>query len=78
MSSLESTHGSNLLRTVALSSSFEPCIAVRVLCDLVRDLIDILLHLGICEFPADETLGSKEGIFWIDDCLALRRQTHDL
>jgi hypothetical protein len=46
-----------------------------VLDDLVGNLLDVLLDLGICELAADETLGSEEGVLGVDNSLALGGNT---
>jgi hypothetical protein len=42
-----------------------------VLHNLVGDLVDVALNFGIGVLAADETLRGKEGVFRIDDGLAL-------
>jgi hypothetical protein len=46
-----------------------------VLDDLVGDLLDVLLDLGVGELAADETLGSEEGVLGVDNSLALGGNT---
>ena len=67
----------NLRRRVLLSLGLEPGITVGVLNDLVWDLLDIALDLGVGELAADKTLGSKESIFWVNDCLTLGGDTNE-
>lgn len=43
--------------------------------DLVRHLLDIPLHLGVCEFPSDETLRGEQGILWVYNSLPFRGDT---
>jgi hypothetical protein len=47
-----------------------------VLDDLVRDLLDVALHLSIAELAADETLGGKESILWVHNSLTLGCNTN--
>ena len=65
----------NLRRRVLLALGLEPCIAVAVLDDLVRDLLDIALDLDVGELATDQTLGGEEGVFGVDDGLALGGNT---
>lgn len=39
--------------------------------NLVWDLLDVALYLGVRELPSDETLGGEKGVLWVDDCLSL-------
>jgi hypothetical protein len=54
-----------------LSVGLDPSVAVCVLDDLVRDLLDIALDLRVCELATDETLCGEEGVFRVDDGLTL-------
>ena len=47
----------NLTRRVLLAAGLEPCVAVGVLDDLKRDVVDVLLDLGVGPLATDETLG---------------------
>lgn len=60
---------------VLLALSLEPGITVGVLDNLVWDLLDVALDLGVCELATDKTLGGKESILWVDDSLALGGDT---
>jgi len=55
----------------------EPGITVGVLNNLVWDLLDIALDLGVGELAADKTLGSKKSVFWVNDCLTLGGDTNE-
>jgi hypothetical protein len=48
-----------------------------VLHNLVGDLLDVALDLGISKLAADETLGSEEGVLGVDDGLALGGDTNE-
>jgi hypothetical protein len=54
----------------------EPCIAIGVLDDLVRDLLDVALDLTIGELATDKTLGSEECVLGVDDGLTLGGDTN--
>jgi hypothetical protein len=58
-----------------LAASLDPGIAVCVLDDLVWDLLDVSLNLGIGELSSNQSLGCEEGILGVDDSLTLRRDT---
>ena len=49
--------GSDLSWRVLLISSLDPSVSVGVFDDFVRDVLDIHLHLSICEFPTDQPEG---------------------
>ena len=49
----------------------KPHIAVGVLYDLVRHLLDIALHLTILELATDETFGGEKGVFRVHNGLTL-------
>ena len=66
---------SDLRWGVLLAVGLEPCVTVGVLDNLVGNLLDIALDLGILELAADETLGGEEGVFGVDDCLTLGGNT---
>lgn len=67
---------SDLRWRILLALSLEPCIAVGVGDDLVWDLVQVTLDLGVLELATDETLGGEEGVLWIDDCLTLGGNTN--
>ena len=66
---------SDLRWGVLLAVGLEPGVTVGVLDNLVGNLLDIALDLGILELAADETLGGEEGVFGVDDCLTLGGNT---
>ena len=49
---------------VLLAASLEPCVAVRVLDNLERNVVQVLLDLGVGELATDQTLGREEGVLW--------------
>ena len=67
----------NLGRRVLLATGLNPGIAVGVLDDLVGDLLDIALDLGIGELATDETLGGEESVLGVDDGLTLGGNTNE-
>jgi len=42
-----------------------------VLNNLVWNLLDITLDLGVLELATNKTLGSEEGVLWVDNGLTL-------
>jgi hypothetical protein len=66
----------NLGGGVLLATSLNPGVAVGVLDDLVGDLLDIALNLGIGELATDETLGGEEGVFGVDNSLTFGSNTN--
>jgi hypothetical protein len=72
---LSENETTNLGWRVLLSSSFDPGVTVGVLDDLVWDLLDIALNLGVGELSSDQTLCGEEGVLWVDDSLTLCRDT---
>jgi hypothetical protein len=72
---LAEDEATDLGRRVLLALGLEPGITVGVLDDLVGDLLDVLLDLGVGELAADETLGSEEGVLGVDNSLALGGNT---
>jgi len=44
-----------------------------VLNDLEGNFLDVALDLWVGELSSDETLGGKESVFRVDDCLPLGR-----
>lgn len=62
---------------VLLALGLEPSIAVGVLDDLVRHLLDIALNLSIGELATDETLCGEESVLRVHDCLTLRGNTNE-
>ncbi|ROW02352.1 hypothetical protein VSDG_02455 [Cytospora chrysosperma] len=60
---------------VALATGRHPGVAVGVLDDLVRDLLDVALNLNIGELSADQPLGGEEGVFGVNDGLTLGGDT---
>jgi hypothetical protein len=58
-----------------LVASLYPSIAIGVLHDLERNLLDILLYFGIRELPSDETLGSKQSVLGVHNSLTFGRDT---
>lgn len=55
ISHLADDEGTNLRWRVFLASGHNPSIAVGVSDDLVRDVGDVLLDLGVLELSADQT-----------------------
>ena len=74
---LSEDEATNLRRRVLLSLSLEPGITIGVLDNLVGNLLDILLDLGVAELASDETLGSEQGVFGVDNGLTLRGDTNE-
>lgn len=67
----------NLRGRVLLAAGLDPGVAVGVLDDLVRDLLDVALDLGVGELAADQALGSEEGVLGVDDGLTLGSNTDE-
>ena len=65
----------NLGRRVLLATSLNPGIAVGVLDDLVGNLLDVTLDLGVGELATDETLGGEESVLGVDNGLTLGGNT---
>jgi hypothetical protein len=65
----------NLRWRVLLTTSLNPGIAVGVLNDLVGDLLDVTLDLGIGELATDETLGGEQSVLRVDNGLTLGSNT---
>lgn len=59
---LADDEGTNLSGRVLLAARLKPCVAVGVLDDLERDVVEVLLDLGVGELAANETLGREEGV----------------
>jgi hypothetical protein len=53
-----------------------PGVAIRVLNDLVRDLLDVALDLRVLVLAANETLGGEESVLRVDDSLTLGGDTN--
>lgn len=68
---LSEHEATDLGRRVLLALGLEPGITVGMLDNLVGHLLDILLDLSVGELATNETLGSEEGVFGVDDGLAL-------
>lgn len=66
---LANNERSDLTGRVLLSPSLEPCVAVGVLDDLERDVVDVLLDLGVGVLATDEALGGEEGVLVVNDTL---------
>jgi hypothetical protein len=47
-----------------------------VLDNLIWHLLDVSLNLGVCEFTPNQSLGSKECVFWVNNRLTLCRDTN--
>jgi hypothetical protein len=62
---------------VLLTLSLEPSIAIGVLDNLVGDLLDVALDLGIGELATNETLGGEESVLGVDDRLTLGGDTDE-
>lgn len=62
---------------VLLAARLNPGVAVGVLDDLVRNLLNIALNLGIGELAADETLGGEQSVLGVDDSLTLGGDTNE-
>ena len=62
---------------VLLAAGLDPGVAVGVLDDLVGDLLDVALDLGVGELAADQTLGGEEGVLGVHDGLALGGNTDE-
>ena len=43
--------------------------------DLVWNLLDVTLNLDIGELPSDQALSGEQGVLWVDNSLALCRDT---
>lgn len=67
----------NLGGRVLLTTGLNPGIAVGMLDDLVRNLLDITLNLSIGELATNETLGSKESVLGVNDGLTLSGNTDE-
>jgi len=88
---LSDDKGTNLRWRVLLSSSLDPSVTVRVGDNLVRDVLDVLLDLGVGELSSDQSrgsvlrlilggfaglpLGGKDGVFTVDNGLSSSRLT---
>jgi hypothetical protein len=57
--------GTDLGGRVLLSTSFNPCVSVAGLDDLVGKMLHILLGDSVVESTADETLGGEQSILWV-------------
>ena len=66
----------DLRRGELLITSLYPSIAIGVLHDLERNLLDILLHFGIRELSPDETLSSEQSVLRVHDGLAFGWNTN--
>jgi len=62
---------------VLLALGLEPGIAVGVLDNLVGDLVQVALDLGVLELATNQTLGGEEGVLGVDDGLALGGDTNE-
>ena len=67
----------NLGGRVLLATGLNPGIAVGMLNDLVGNLLDVTLNLGIGELATNETLSCKEGVLGVDDGLTLSGNTDE-
>jgi hypothetical protein len=74
---LSENEASDLRWRILLALGLKPCIAVGVLDDLVRHLLDITLDLGVGELASDETLCGEECVLWVDNCLPLGSDTDE-
>jgi len=86
---LSDDEGTDLRWRVLLASSLDPSVAVGVGDNLVRDVLDVLLNLGVGELSSDQTvylepplplgnidhlpLGSEDGVFTVDNGLSSSR-----
>ena len=65
----------NLRRRVLLATSLHPRVTVGVLNDLVGDLLQVTLNLGVGELATDETLGGEQSVLGVDNSLTLGGNT---
>jgi hypothetical protein len=73
---LVENEATNLRGRVLLVTGGDPSIAIAVLDNLVRNLLDVALDLGVGELAADQTLGGEECVLRVDDGLALGGDTN--
>ena len=66
----------NLRRRVLLTTSLNPGIAVGVLDDLVGNLVQVTLNLGVGELATDETLSGEQSVLGVDNSLTLGSNTN--
>jgi hypothetical protein len=59
---LSNNESADLTRAVLLAARLQPRIAVSVLDDFERDVVEILLNLSVGELATDETLGGEESV----------------
>ncbi|KAH3663984.1 hypothetical protein OGAPHI_004698 [Ogataea philodendri] len=62
---------------VFLASSLNPGVTVGVLDDLVRNLLQVSLDLLVLESSTDQSLGSEQGVLWVDNSLSLGWNTNE-
>lgn len=62
---LADDESTDLSGRVLLAASLEPRVAVRVLDNLERNVVQILLDLGVGELATDQTLGREEGVLCV-------------
>lgn len=74
---LAENEATDLRRRVLLALGLEPSIAVAVLDDLVRDLGNITLNLGVGKLASDQTLSGEESVLGVDNGLALGGNTDE-
>ena len=67
----------NLRGRVLLATGLNPGVAVGVLNDLVRNLLDVTLDLSIGELATDETLGSEKSVLGVNNGLTLGSNTNE-
>ena len=61
---------------VLLATGLNPGVTVGVLDDLVGDLLNVTLDLGIGVLATDETLGSEQSVLGVDNSLTLSGNTN--
>lgn len=67
----------NLRGRVVLAASSDPGVAIGVLDDLVRNLLEIPLDLSVAELATYESLGGEEGVLGVDNGLTLGGDTDE-
>ena len=66
---LVNDEGTDLGWRVVLATSLDPSVAVGVGDNLVGNVGDVFLDLGVLELAADQTLRGEDGVLVVDDCL---------